>query len=58
MFCPILIDTTRHGVVSAGEILPFDEEPNLTRKIKGFTPVWPIRKDGSLGNWGVVREFT
>lgn len=53
MFFPILIDTERHAVVGAGEPLPFEKEPNLKKKIEGLTTVWPIRKDGSLGNWGV-----
>jgi len=53
MFYPVLIDKRRGAVVGTGEPLPFDKEPNFDSKIKGFTTVWPVRKDGSLGNWGV-----
>jgi adenine-specific DNA-methyltransferase len=53
MFYPVLIDKKRGAVVGAGEPLAFEKEPNFNSKIKGSTPVWPVRKDGSLGNWGV-----
>jgi adenine-specific DNA-methyltransferase len=53
MFFPVLIDTKRGAVLGAGDPLPFEEKPDFDSKIKGLTPVWPIRRDGSLGNWGV-----
>ena len=53
MFYPVMIDPKRGAVVGAGDALPFEEAPNLTKKIKGLVPAWPIRRDGSLGNWGV-----
>ena len=53
MFFPILIDPKRHAVLGAGETLPFEQEPDLKKKQQGLVQVWPIRKDGSLGNWGV-----
>jgi adenine-specific DNA-methyltransferase len=53
MFFPVLIDPKRGAVVGAGDPLPFDEQPDFKKKIKGNVPVWPVRKDGSLGNWGV-----
>jgi adenine-specific DNA-methyltransferase len=53
MFYPVLIDTKRGAVVGAGDYLPFDQEPAFGKKIKGHTAVWPVRRDGSLGNWGV-----
>jgi adenine-specific DNA-methyltransferase len=53
MFYPVLIDHTRCAVVDAGEPLPFDEEPDFDTNIGGLTPVWPVRRDGSLGRWGV-----
>jgi len=53
MFFPVLIDKKRGAVVGAGDPLPLEKEPNFNSKIKGFTTVWPVRKDGSLGNWGV-----
>jgi adenine-specific DNA-methyltransferase len=53
MFFPVLIDRKRGAVVGAGDPLPFEEEPDFKKKVKGKTAVWPVRKDGSLGNWGV-----
>ncbi len=53
MFYPVLIDPKRGAVLDAGDPLPFEEAPNLKSKSKGLTKVWPIRRDGSLGNWGV-----
>lgn len=53
MFFPVLIDPKRHAVVDAGDYLPLPDLPDLEAKIDGFTAAWPIRSDGSLGNWGV-----
>lgn len=53
MFYPVLIDESKGAVIDAGEPLAFEGAPNFKKKIKGLTPVWPIRRDGSLGNWGV-----
>lgn len=56
MFYPVLIDTKIGKVVGVGEALPFDEYPNFDLKIDGYDVAWPIRTDGSLGNWGVGYE--
>ncbi len=53
MFFPVLIDKKRRAVIGAGDALPFDQVPDLDKKIQGKTAVWPVRKDGSFGNWGV-----
>lgn len=53
MFYPVLVDLKRGAVLGAGDYLPFEEQPNFNKKINGLMPVWPVRKDGSLGNWGV-----
>lgn len=53
LFYPVLIDEEHMAVVDTGEPLLDDAEPDRITKIKGLTPVWPIRTDGSLGNWGV-----
>jgi adenine-specific DNA-methyltransferase len=53
MFFPVLIDPERGAVLGTGEPLPFEQTPNFDKKIKGLTAVWPVRKDLSLGNWGV-----
>lgn len=53
MFYPVLIDPKRMAVVDVGPVLPFEEEPNFDKKICGLVPVWPVRRDGSLGRWGV-----
>ena len=56
MFYPVLIDTELGKVVGTGETLPFEEYPNFDLKIDGYDVAWPIRTDGSLGNWGVGYE--
>jgi len=54
MFYPVLLDEDRRAVLDVGEpLLPLDKQPDLDTKINGLTPAWPIRKDGSLGNWGL-----
>ncbi len=53
MFYPVLIDEDRRAVLHAGDWLPLHLQPEFDTKIDGLTPVWPVRKDGSLGNWGV-----
>lgn len=53
MFFPVLIDTKRNAVVGAGDFLPLDRTPDLEAKIDGYAAAWPIRTDGSMGNWGV-----
>jgi adenine-specific DNA-methyltransferase len=61
LFYPVLIDVERGAVLSAGEpLLPVEKngslewpEPNFETKVDGLTPVWPVRKDGTLGNWGI-----
>lgn len=53
LFFPVLIDPERGAVLGAGDPIPLDEEPDLETRIDGLTPAWPIRSDGSHGNWGV-----
>lgn len=53
LFYPVLVDPKRLAVVGTGEPLPYEQQPDLKKKIKGLVAAWPVRKDGSLGNWGV-----
>lgn len=53
MFYPVLIDVERKAVLGVGEIVPYGKEPSFDTPINGLQPVFPIRKDGSLGRWGV-----
>jgi adenine-specific DNA-methyltransferase len=53
MFFPVLIDTERGAVIGTGDPLPLTREPDLLRKVNGYNAAWPIRTDGSWGNWGV-----
>ncbi|HBP1729214.1 site-specific DNA-methyltransferase [Pseudomonas aeruginosa] len=56
MFFPVLIDKERHAIVGAGDFLPLDKTPDLDAEIDGYAAAWPIRMDGSFGNWGVGPE--
>jgi len=53
MFYPILIDADNSRVVRACESIPFGVGVDVSKKIDGFDVAWPIRTDGSEGNWGV-----
>lgn len=52
LFFPIVVDPELRKIVAIGDPLPLDEAPNLT----GITTrriAWPLRTDGTLGNWRV-----
>ncbi len=53
MFYPVLIDSENQRVIRAGESVPFGTEIDVSAKIDGLDAAWPIRTDGSDGNWGV-----
>lgn len=52
LFYPIFIDPIRRSITGVGEPLPFDQEPDLDSLPEGAV-AWPIRTDGSYGNWQV-----
>jgi len=56
MFYPVLIDSKKNMVVGTGKSLPFEIEPVVDEKIDGYEVAWPIRTDGTWGNWGVGYE--
>ncbi|WP_218068287.1 site-specific DNA-methyltransferase [Candidatus Thiosymbion oneisti] len=51
LFFPIFIDPEKRRITDVGDPLPLDETPDLEGLDK--TVAWPLRKDGSLGNWRV-----
>lgn len=53
MFYSVLVDVDRGAVVDASDPLPFEEKPKFGKLRNGLIPVWPVRSDLSLGNWGV-----
>ncbi len=54
MFYPVWINPKSKKIIRAGEYLPLDKEPDFElRDEEGNTAVWPVRKDLSLGRWGV-----
>jgi adenine-specific DNA-methyltransferase len=54
MFYPVLVDPDRGAVLDVGEpLLPVSVKPDFKKKIKRLVPAWPVRRDGTLGNWGV-----
>ncbi len=69
MVYPIAIDPAARRIVTAGESLkerslpgnidPSEYDslaPEVDLTIDGFPVAWPIRKNGSLGRWGLGRE--
>jgi len=53
LFYPVLVDPKRGAVVGAGDPIPLDTQPDLNNRVNGHIAAWPIRTDGSLGNWSV-----
>lgn len=53
LFYPVFIDTKTGAVVDAGDSLPLNTPPNFSLKRKNLRAVWPVRSDGTLGNWSV-----
>lgn len=53
LFYPIFINEITGAVVDVGESLPLEIEPDFALKINQLRSVWPVRSDGSLGNWSV-----
>ncbi|HZS18691.1 MAG TPA: site-specific DNA-methyltransferase [Candidatus Udaeobacter sp.] len=50
LFFPIYIDPAVPKIKGFGDPLPFDEQPKIPND---KTVAWPLRGDGSLGNWRV-----
>ncbi|GAA14264.1 site-specific DNA-methyltransferase [Gordonia alkanivorans] len=54
MFYPVWLDPNTRRLIRAGDYLPLGESPNFQLKDRqGNAVAWPVRKDGSLGRWGV-----
>ncbi|HWQ87072.1 site-specific DNA-methyltransferase [Brevundimonas sp.] len=54
MFYPVWIDPHIGKVIKAGPFLPLDQSPDFELSDEnGLVVAWPVRKDGSLGRWGV-----
>lgn len=53
LFYPIFVDEAKGAVIDSGEPLPLSEEPDFGLVVNGNRAVWPVRSDGSLGNWSV-----
>jgi adenine-specific DNA-methyltransferase len=52
LFYPIFVDPQTRRIVDVGEPLPLSQTPDLTAHAPR-TVAWPIRTDGSWGNWQV-----
>jgi adenine-specific DNA-methyltransferase len=55
LFYPIFIDPDRKAIIKIGTPLPLSEQPDLSN-VQSQTVAWPLRTDGSLGNWRVGPE--
>ncbi|HEP9388873.1 TPA: site-specific DNA-methyltransferase [Pseudomonas aeruginosa] len=57
MFYPIWINPKTKKIVKAGQYLPLEQEPEFDLiDSDGNVAVWPVRKDLTLGRWGVGVE--
>ena len=52
LFFPIYVNPATHAITEIGEPLPLDKKPNPSIK-PARSVAWPIRTDGSYGNWRV-----
>lgn len=52
LFFPIYVDPVRQAITGIGEPLPADQIPDIEKASDG-TVAWPVRTDGSFGNWQV-----
>ena len=52
-FYPIYVEDKTHKIVKIGKPLKPDEDMILVPEVKGCTPVFPIRNDGTEMNWGL-----
>lgn len=50
LFYPIYVNPETKAITGVGEVLPIAQDPDLTDALSG-TVAWPIRRDGSFGNW-------
>lgn len=54
MFYPVWVEPSTRRLVRAGSHLPLGQSPEFDMKDEnGNVVAWPVRKDGSLGRWGV-----
>jgi adenine-specific DNA-methyltransferase len=51
LFYPIFVDVKSRRIVGTGDWLEPRQDPNKVACPRGQAVVWPIRKDGSEGNW-------
>ena len=60
LFFPVYVDPRVPAITGFGEPLPFSEIPKITVE-SGKKLAWPVRGDGSFGNWRVspptLREY-
>lgn len=60
LFFPVYVDPSVPKITGFGEPLPFEQQPTIASKDEQRV-AWPIRTDGSLGNWRVspatLREY-
>lgn len=54
MFYPVWINPVTKKIVKAGQYLPLEQAPDFNLKDSdGNVVVWPVRKDLTLGRWGL-----
>lgn len=51
LFYPIFVEHESKRVIGAGDSLPLDADCAVVANPEQVVSVWPIRKDGSDGNW-------
>lgn len=55
MFYPVYVDPVNKKITGHGPIMPYEKTPDITH-LDDQTVAWPIRKDGSWGNYQLKPE--
>jgi adenine-specific DNA-methyltransferase len=53
MFYPVWADKQSKRLIKVGEPLPLEQSREDAPQVRGATPSWPLRSDGSEGRWQV-----
>lgn len=57
LFYPVFVDQRTRQVAKIGEPLPLGVDRSLIDSPKGTVAVWPVKTNGTEGEWRVAREY-
>lgn len=57
LFYPIFVDVTTKQIHKVGEPIPINSNRNVILPLPNTKVIWPIRQNGSEGNWQLEPEY-